>query len=108
MTKNYYLIYNDEVLDMSTDYNSLVEKIIGLNLHTDFYGEKINNRKMYDSYYDWHSGLWSSCDSLLDESNNRVSVIIIEEFYVNQYKDTNIPDVVNNYRKSINLPPLED
>lgn len=103
MTK-YYVMYEKKVVLYTDSFEEAIKKIISFNLHTLFYHEKIDSEKMYHEYFDWHSGIRSSCDGLLDESNKEVDAYIIEEFYVNQYPD--ILGQVNDYRKEKGLELL--
>lgn len=100
--KNYYVMYEKEVVFVTPSFEEAINKIISFNLHTLFYGEKINSEKKYHEYFDWHSGIRCSCDGLLDENDNEVDAYIIEEFYINQYPD--ILAQVNDYLKKKNLP----
>lgn len=108
-TKNnekYYLVVNGEVFAYSEDYSKLVDYITGFNLHTQFYGESIDSQEKYQEYFDWHSGLWSCFDVLLNKDGETADCYIIEEFYVNQYPD--IFKLINEFRKTVSLSPLTE
>ena len=81
----YYLFNNkDEVICKSTNLEELKQKIVNANLHTEYYGARLNTIEKLNEYLDSHEGVWFSVDNLLNENNEPNDMFIVEEFYAYQ------------------------
>lgn len=80
----YYLFKNETVIDKSEDFEKLLQLIIDENLHTDFYGEKLDNIEILNEYLDSHEGVYSLVDMTLNANNEYIDMFIVKEFYAYQ------------------------
>lgn len=89
--KSIYLIVNGKVVSETDNSENWRDKflpiIFKLNLHTRFYGTKIDSLEHFNNFFDWHSGAYQSCDDLLDKNNEYVDLIIVEQFYLYDYPE---------------------
>lgn len=83
----YYLFNEDKVISKSDDLEQLKQIIVNSNLHTKFYGERLNTVEKLNEYLDSHEGVWFSVDELLNENNEPNDMFIVQEFYAYQEKE---------------------
>lgn len=95
----YYLFKENKIINKSDNLEELIQIIINSNLHTEYYGENINNKEKWNEYFDVHEGVYFSVDSLLDKNNSYCDMFIVEEFY--SYQDEGWQKEIKKFNEKV-------